>query len=169
MGQIIPVRPVTNTLSKPLITMHSLKWVMSEAPLHGIHHLRSENPSGLRQRFLNMKAEITSPTDDISPSSASVALGATQQFASSVGTVWVAAYGTVSGNGLYTAPDSMPPSHTDTVLVAGEGGAACANIHLLPALPITVAWRGNATANGNSYRDNQGERSSEQDGLFPPA
>jgi hypothetical protein len=114
-----------------------------------------------------MTAKITSPSDDISPSSASVTLGATQQFTSSVGTVWVAAYGTVNSNGLYTAPDAMPPSHTDTILVAGTHGAACADIHLLPASPpMTLAWHGKATAFGNPYADGQGERGSEQPGDF---
>jgi hypothetical protein len=160
---------VTNTLSGPLNIMHSLKSVTCDDLRPGARQQKSENPSGPRERSLNMTAKISSPTTDISPSNASVALGATQQFTSSVGTVWVAAYGTVNSSGLYTAPDSMPPSDTDTVLVAGEGGAACADIHLLPASPIKAAWRGNATATVNPYGDNQGERSSEQDGLFPPA
>jgi hypothetical protein len=109
-----------------------------------------------------MTAKITTGMDGISPSSASVPLGATQQFTSSVGTVWVAAYGTVSSGGLYTAPDAMPPSHTDTVLVAGEGGAASADIHLLPASPpIAAASRGREAAFGNLLGDSPGDRGRE--------
>jgi len=158
------MRRVTKSASRPLLSMHSLKWVVCDLR-HETRHLRSENPSGSRERFLNMTAEITSQMDGISPSTVSVTLGATHQFTSRVGTVWVAAYGTVTSGGLYTAPDTMPASRTDTVLVAGTKGAACADVHLLPAsLPVAESWRDKAVALGSPYGDGQGERRPNQSG-----
>jgi hypothetical protein len=110
-----------------------------------------------------MTAKITTPMDGVSPSSASVTLGTTLQFTSSVGTVWVAAYGIVSSSGLYTAPDAMPASRVDTVLVAGAEGAACADIHLLPASPpIAAALRGRGAAFGSLLADSPWDRSRER-------
>src|SRR5271154_5436136 len=48
------------------------------------------------------------PAQTISPTAATVKLGATQQFTSSGATSWSVTAGSVSAGGLYTAPSSMP-------------------------------------------------------------
>jgi len=77
---------------------------------------------------------LTSP-QTISPTSASVPLGATQQFTSAGATSWTAVYGTVSATGLYTAPSGLSSS-TDTVTAIGPQGTAAASITLIPPTPV---------------------------------
>ena len=70
------------------------------------------------------------PPQTISPTQATVKLGATQQFTSSGATSWTATAGTVSSSGLYTAPATMPASSTVTVTATGPGGSASATVTL---------------------------------------
>ncbi len=70
------------------------------------------------------------PAQTISPTSANVNLGATQQFTSSGATTWSATAGTIV-NGLYTAPAAMPASNTVTVQATGPGGSASATVSLI--------------------------------------
>jgi len=71
------------------------------------------------------------PPQTISPTSASVNLGATQQFTSSGATSWTATAGMVSSTGLYTAPATMPASDHVTVTATGPGGSASASVTLV--------------------------------------
>ena len=75
----------------------------------------------------------------ISPTSASVKLGTTQQFTSSGATSWSATAGTVSSTGLYTAPSAMPASSTVTVKATGPKGTASATVTLVNGTPQTVS------------------------------
>jgi len=73
----------------------------------------------------------------ISPTSASVIIGKTQQFISSGATSWTATAGTISSTGLYTAPATMPSSTAVTVTATGPGGSASAAVTLVP-IPAQV-------------------------------
>jgi uncharacterized protein (DUF1800 family) len=79
------------------------------------------------------------PPQTISPTTASVKLGATQQFTSSGATGWSATAGTVSSTGLFTAPAAMPASATVTVKATGPGGTASATVTLVNPNPQTIA------------------------------
>jgi uncharacterized protein (DUF1800 family) len=82
---------------------------------------------------------VNSVPTSISPTSASLVLGTTQQFTSNTGTTWTATYGTVTSSGLYTAPAAMPASSTDLVTVSGIGGIASASIALTAPTPVITA------------------------------
>jgi uncharacterized protein (DUF1800 family) len=79
------------------------------------------------------------PPQTISPTSATVKLGATQQFASSGATAWSASAGTISATGLYTAPSTMPSSSSVTVTATGPGGKASAAVTLQVLNPQTIS------------------------------
>ncbi len=66
----------------------------------------------------------------ISPTSATVKLGATQQFTSSGATGWSSTAGSISASGLFTAPATMPSSSSVTVKATGPGGSATAAVTL---------------------------------------
>ena len=74
----------------------------------------------------------------ISPASASVKLGATQQFTSSGATSWTATAGAISSAGLYTAPSAMPSSTKVTVTATGPGGSASATVTLAALVPQKI-------------------------------
>jgi uncharacterized protein (DUF1800 family) len=75
----------------------------------------------------------------ISPSTATVTLGATQQFTASNVTVWSATAGSITSSGLYTAPAAMPASGTATISATGPGGKGTAVVILqnYPAPVVT--------------------------------
>ena len=79
------------------------------------------------------------PPQTISPKTATVKLGATQQFTSSGATSWKATAGTVSSTGLYTAPATMPSSSSVTVTATGPGGSASATVTLQVQNPQTIS------------------------------
>lgn len=105
-------------------------------PASGTATVTATGPGGSASAIV---AIIDSLPTTISPTSASVTLGKTQQFASSGGTSWSATYGTVSGAGLYTAPSAMPATNSDKVAVTGPGGTATAAITLLPPAPLVTS------------------------------
>jgi uncharacterized protein (DUF1800 family) len=86
----------------------------------------------------------------VSPLTATVVLGATQQFAAPTATSWSATSGTVTAAGLYTAPAAMPASGSDVVTATNATGSATAKVTLisnvapviqsvsLPSLPLGV-------------------------------
>jgi len=78
------------------------------------------------------------PPQTISPTTASVSLGATQQFQSSGATGWTATAGTITSSGLYMAPATMPSSSTVTVKATGPGGTATATVTLVNPNPQVV-------------------------------
>lgn len=74
----------------------------------------------------------------VSPATATVMLGATQQFSASNVTTWSATSGTVTAAGLYKAPSAMPASGTDTVTATGPGGTGSALVTLQNSPPPAV-------------------------------
>ncbi len=79
------------------------------------------------------------PPQTISPTQATVKLGATQPFTSSGATGWTATAGMISASGLYTAPTTMPTSSSVTVTATGPGGSASAKVTLQVLNPQTIA------------------------------
>jgi uncharacterized protein (DUF1800 family) len=92
-----------------------------------------QNPGTLWGPVFNIQAVNSGPppAQTISPATANVNLGATQQFTSSGATSWSATAGTVSSSGLYTAPATMPASNKVTVTATGAGGSASATVTLI--------------------------------------
>jgi len=103
-----------------------------------------ENPGTLwgpafNATFAASKPSPPLPQQTISPTSATVKLGAMQQFTSSGATSWTATAGTVSTSGLFTAPSSMPSSSSVTVTATGPGGSASAAVTLQAPSPQTIS------------------------------
>ena len=98
-----------------------------------------ENPGTLWGPAFSATFAASSAAQTIAPKSASVSLGATQQFTSAGATSWTATEGTISGSGLYTAPTAMPASSTVTVTAKGSGGSASATVTLASAQAISPA------------------------------
>jgi uncharacterized protein (DUF1800 family) len=100
-----------------------------------------ENPGTLWGPALNVPviASGPPPPQTISPTAATVKLGATQPFTSSGATSWTASAGTISATGLYTAPAVMPSSPSVTVTAAGPGGSASAAVTLQVLNPQTIS------------------------------
>ena len=72
----------------------------------------------------------------ISPNAVSLKLGGTQQFTSSGATTWTTTSGTVTANGFYTAPSTLPSGGSDTVAASGPNGSAKAVVTLIPPTPV---------------------------------
>ncbi len=87
---------------------------------------------------------FTAPTkpptpQTISPSSANVNLGATQQFTSGGATSWSATAGVISPTGLYSAPAAMPASNKVTVTATGPNGSASSTVTLVNPVTQVIA------------------------------
>jgi uncharacterized protein (DUF1800 family) len=114
-----------------------------------------ENPGTLwgpafNATFATNKPPPPPPQQTISPTSATVKLGGTQQFSSAGATGWSATAGNISASGLYTAPSTMPSSSAVTVTATGPGGSASAAVTLqAPSAqtisPLTVSLNPGAT------------------------
>lgn len=91
----------------------------------------TQSPSG------GSNAPTVPPT--ISPATALVVLGATQQFTASGPVSWTSSAGTVSGSGLYTAPAVMPASAIVTVTASNTAGQTSANVALISNLPPSIS------------------------------
>jgi uncharacterized protein (DUF1800 family) len=100
-----------------------------------------ENPGTLWGPAFSVRfvASGPPPPQTISPSTATVKLGATQQFTSSGATAWSATAGSISATGLYTAPSTMPSSSSVTVTAKGPGGSASAKVTLVSQNPQTIS------------------------------
>jgi len=79
----------------------------------------------------------------VSPASASLALGATQQFTSAGATGWTASAGSITIGGLYTAPATLPASTAVTITATGPNGTGKASVSLIPPTPVISAVGGN--------------------------
>jgi len=73
----------------------------------------------------------SNPPPTVSPSSATVALGGTQQFMGTNVTSWSATAGTITSAGLFTAPAAMPTSSSVTITATGSGGSITATVTLI--------------------------------------
>jgi len=79
------------------------------------------------------------PAPVVSPTTATVGVGSTQQFSANNATSWKAIYGTITSAGLYTAPATITASGTDTVTATGTGGSSSATITLVPKIAVSPA------------------------------
>ncbi len=98
-----------------------------------------QNPNTLYGPAFNVTWGNATPPQTISPVTASVKLGGTQQFTSAGTTSWTATAGTVTTTGLYTAPSTMPASNTVTVTSTGPGGSASATVTLVNTAPQVIS------------------------------
>jgi hypothetical protein len=73
----------------------------------------------------------STPAPVISPLTATVGLGGTQQFTANNVTSWSATAGSIPSAGLYAAPAAMTASGTDTIKATGPGGTGTAIVTLL--------------------------------------
>ncbi len=135
-----------------------VKWISSSSVTvnvyvgkAGLVPIQLQNPGTLWGPVFNAQfvASGPPPATTISPASASVNLGATQQFISNNATSWSATAGTIV-NGLYTAPATMPASSKVTVTATGPGGSASATVTLVnpnaqQISPVTVTLNLGAT------------------------
>src|SRR5215467_6537978 len=116
------------------------------------------------------------PTLTVSPSSATVALGATQQFtamnnALPVSATWSvngvqggnSTVGTIDSNGKYTAPTTFPNPHNFAVTASSSGGTGTANLtvafpndnHTAESAPVKLGTSG---GNATDFVDSGGTR-----------
>ncbi|MGD0629894.1 MAG: IPT/TIG domain-containing protein [Terracidiphilus sp.] len=105
------------------VTSSGLYGAPATWPASGTDKVTATGPGGSATALVTV---IDSVQTTISPTSASLKLGATQQFTTNTGTTWSATFGAVSSTGLYTAPASLPASAQDVVVVSGVGGTASA-------------------------------------------
>ncbi len=94
------------------------------------------NPGTLPGPSFSVAFKAATP-QTISPTTATVAVGAKQQFTSSGATSWTASAGTISTSGLYTAPATLPASNKVTVTATGVNGSASSTVTLIA--PQTIA------------------------------
>jgi hypothetical protein len=85
------------------------------------------------------------PAPVVAPSTATVALGATQQFSAKNVTSWSATAGTISSAGLFTAPATTTATGNVTVSATGPGGTGTATVTLIPPTPAPVVAPATAT------------------------
>jgi hypothetical protein len=83
----------------------------------------------------------------VSPRTASVALGGTQQFTATVssGVTWSASEGTISATGLFTAPTTMPASPTVVIKATTSRRTGTAKVTLIQLKPQTITFNAPAT------------------------
>jgi hypothetical protein len=78
------------------------------------------------------------PAPVVTPATATVPLGATQQFTASNTTSWTATAGAIDSTGLYTAPAVMPAATSVTITATGPGGSGKATVTLIPSTPPAI-------------------------------
>jgi uncharacterized protein (DUF1800 family) len=105
--------------------------------------IRVKNPGSLFSNTITVPVGNSGSSITVSPRTATVALGATQQFTASgrSSVTWSATAGTISQNGMFTAPKVMPLSNIVTIRAAGTGdesGTATVTLVNAPPPPITI-------------------------------
>ena len=75
----------------------------------------------------------------ISPTTATIALGVTQQFTATGATNWTASAGTITSAGLYTAPSTMPSSSSVTITATGPVNSVTAVVTLVAVAAQTIS------------------------------
>ena len=127
----------TWTAAAGAITAAGLYTAPAVMTASGTDKVMATGPGGSATATITLVSK-TAPV--VSPATASVILGATQQFSASNVATWAAAAGTVTSAGLYTAPASMTASGTDTVTATGPGGSGTAIVSLnYPARPVITS------------------------------
>ena len=97
------------------------------------------NPGTWQSNSLTVPVMKSAPAPLVSPATASLGPGGTQQFAASNVSTWSATTGAISSTGLYTAPATTASTGTATVTATGPGGASSATVTLLPKPTVTPA------------------------------
>ncbi len=97
----------------------------------GTDTITATGPGGKGNATVTLVPRLT-----ISPPTATVLLGGTQQFSASNVTTWSALAGSVTSSGLYTAPSTDTSSGTDTVTAVGPGGSGTAIVTLRNPVPV---------------------------------
>ena len=113
------------------ITSSGLYTAPSTITASGTDTITATGPGGKGTATVKLVQPLT-----ISPPTATVLLGATQQFSASNVTSWSAAAGSVTSAGLYTAPSAMTVSGKDTVTATGPGGTGTAIVTLQNPTPV---------------------------------
>lgn len=97
------------------------------------------NPGYWQSNTLTVPVSAGPPTPApvVSPATVNVALGTTQQFSAQNVTSWQASVGTITANGLYTAPATG--TGTATITATGPGGSSTATVTLLQKILVSPA------------------------------
>ncbi len=96
----------------------------------GTDTITATGPGGKATATVTLLPRLT-----IAPATATLLLGAKQQFSASNVTSWSAAAGSITTTGLYTAPSTMTASGSDTVTAIGPSGTGTAIVTLLSPAP----------------------------------
>ncbi len=124
------------------ITPAGLYTAPATMPASGMATVTATGPGGTATASVSL---VSSTPQTIAPTAVSLNLGATQQFTSAGATTWSATYGSVTANGLYTAPASTPATLVDTVKALGPNGTAAASITLILPTPAITSVTVNGT------------------------
>ena len=125
-----------NTAFINATTLKATGWQGPAQP--GVFQVR--NPSSLYgPSFTVPFVKGNGASQTISPTAATVTLGAQQQFISSGATSWTATVGGITSSGLYTAPAAMPTSGAAVVTATGPNGSASATVTLVNGNPQLIS------------------------------
>ena len=122
------------------VTSAGLYTAPAAMPASGTDTVTAANAAGSSAASITLATNV--PPGAISPASATLILGATQQFKATGATSWTAVAGSVTPAGLYRAPSAMPSGGTDTVTALNAAGQSTASVTLLTNVPPTVLSTG---------------------------
>ncbi len=130
------------TASVGTVTPAGLYTAPATMPASGIATVTATGPGGTATASISL---VSTTPQTIAPTAVSLNLGATQQFTSAGATMWSATYGSVTANGLYTAPVNTPATLVDTVKAIGPNGTAAASVTLILPTPVITGITVNGT------------------------
>jgi len=113
------------------VTSSGLYTAPSTTTSNGTDTITAAGPGGKGTATVTLVPRLT-----VSPPTATLLLGGTQQFSASNVTSWSSAAGSISATGLYTAPSTMTASGTDTITATGPGGTGTALATLQAPAPL---------------------------------
>jgi uncharacterized protein (DUF1800 family) len=121
------------TATSGTITSAGLYTAPATMTASGTDTVTATGPGGTSKATVTLVAKLA-----VSPSTATLLLGGTQQFTAANVTKWSATSGSITAAGLYTAPASMPASGKDTVTATSASGTGTAIVTLqYPAPAVT--------------------------------
>jgi hypothetical protein len=112
------------------ITATGLYTAPATTTASGTDTITAKGPGGTGTAIVTL-----APTLIVTPATATVVLGGTQQFSAANATSWTATAGSVTPAGLYAAPSTMTASGTATVTAVGPGGTGSAIVTLQNPTP----------------------------------
>jgi uncharacterized protein (DUF1800 family) len=124
------------TASAGVITAVGLYTAPATMPASSTVTVTATGPGGTANATVTL---LQIPPQTISPSTASIDLGAQLQFTAPGATSFTASAGAITAAGLYTAPQAEPASGTATITAKGAGGTATAVVTILNSLPTTIS------------------------------